>query len=102
MCLSHTRRRKNYSHYYDLDPFIANGEIIAIDDRTDVCTICGGDFKHSQRQTMTQTTPDGLKEIVFKTAHNGCLKIMARIRHKRAEILDLEFQIYCNQSEEQN
>ena len=98
MCLPHTRRRP--PRVYDLDPYLANGELIVIDDRTDVCSICGGDFKHTQRQTMTQTTPDGLKEIVFKTAHNGCLKIMARIRHKRAEILDLEFQIYCMQSDE--
>jgi hypothetical protein len=102
MCLSHTRRRKNYSHYYDLDPFIANGEIIAIDDKNDVCSICGGDFKHSKRYTMTKDTPKGLKEVVFKTAHNGCLKIMARIQQKRQEICDLEFQIYLKHSEELN
>lgn len=97
MCLPHTRRRP--PRVYDLDDYL--DELIVIDDRNDVCSICGGDFKHSQKQTMTQTTPDGLKEVVFKTAHNGCLKIMARIRHKRAEILDLEFQIYCKQSDEQ-
>ena len=96
MCLPHTRKRPQ--RVYDLDEFL--DELIVIDDRHDVCSICGGDFKHSQKQTMTQTTPDGLKEVVFKTAHNGCLKIMARIRHKRAEILDLEFQIYCMQSDE--
>lgn len=102
MCLPHTRRLKNYPHYYDLDPYIANGEIIAIDDRNDVCSVCGNHFKHSKRYTLTETTPDGLKEVIIKTAHRGCLHIMARIRHKRAEILDLEFEIYRKQSEEQN
>lgn len=98
MCFPHPRKRP--PRFYDLDAYM--DETIVIDDRTNVCSICGGDFKHSQRYTMTENTPDGLKEVVFKTAHNGCLKIMARIRHKRAEILDLEFQIYCKQSEEQN
>lgn len=93
MCLPHSRRRKNYPHIYDLDPYM--DELIKIDLSDDVCSVCGGDFKHTQKYSMTQSTPTGLKEVVFKTAHNGCLKIIARIKQKRAEILDLEFQLFC-------
>jgi hypothetical protein len=90
MCLS---RQKNYKHYVDLEE-----DVIAIDDRNNRCSVCGGDFKHTKKYFMTETTPEGLKEVVFKTAHNGCLKIMARIKQKRQEIMDLEFQIYCKHS----
>ena len=95
MCLPHTRKRPQ--RVYDLDPYLMNGEILTIDAKYDTCSICGGDFKHSKKCSLTEKTPDGLEEVIFKTAHNGCLKIMARIRHKRAEILDLEFQLFCKQ-----
>jgi hypothetical protein len=95
MCLPCTRRRKKY--VYDLDPYIARGEILTIHDKTDVCSICGGDFKHSYRYTLTETTPTGLKEVVIKTAHNGCSHIFARIKQKRNELAELEFQLFCKQ-----
>lgn len=57
------------------------------------CTICGGQFKHSKRYMLFQNN-DGLREIVFKTAHNGCLKIMARIKQRQQEITDLEWEIW--------
>jgi hypothetical protein len=37
---------------------------------------------------------DGLREVVFKTAHSGCLKIMARIKQRQQEITDLEWEIW--------
>lgn len=57
------------------------------------CTICGGVFKHSKRYMMV-VNADGLREVVFKTAHNGCLKIMARIKQRQQEITDLEWEIW--------
>lgn len=96
MCLPKTRRLKNYPNYFDLDPYIANGELLTIHDKTNVCSVCGGDFKYSRRYTLTQTTPLGLKEVLLKTAHNGCLHIMSRIKQKQMEILDLEFKIFLS------
>ncbi len=58
------------------------------------CTICGGNFKHTRKYGMIEDE-NGLREVIFKTAHNGCLKIMARIRAKRREITDLEYKIFC-------
>ena len=95
MCLPHTRKRKSLAYVYDLDPYVVNGEILTINNQTDICSVCGGDFKHFKRYTMTQTTPEGLKEVIFRTAHSGCLHIMARIKEKRSEIVDLEFQLFC-------
>lgn len=57
------------------------------------CTICGGKFKHSKRYTMVANA-DGIREVVFKTAHRGCLKIMARIKQRQQEITDLEWEIW--------
>lgn len=54
------------------------------------CTICGGLFNHTRRYIMV----NGLKEVIFKTAHRGCLKIMARIKQRQREITDLEWQIW--------
>jgi hypothetical protein len=99
MCLPKTRRLKNYPNYFDLDQYIARGELLTIHDKTDLCSVCGGDFKYTKRYTMTETTPEGLKEVVFKTAHSGCLHIMARIKQKRYKILDLEFQIFCKSAD---
>ena len=69
-----------------------NIRIIDHDD-TERCTICGGVFKHSKRYMMVENY-DGLREVVFKTAHNGCLKIMARIKQRQQEITDLEWKIW--------
>jgi hypothetical protein len=41
----------------------------------------------------------GLQEVIFKTAHKGCLKIMARIKAKKQEITDLEYKIYLKKIE---
>ena len=54
------------------------------------CTICGGKFKHTRRYVMV----DGMNEVIFSTAHRGCLKIMARIKQRQREITDLEWQIW--------
>jgi len=54
------------------------------------CTICGGKFKHTRRYIMV----NGMNEVVFSTAHRGCLKIMGRIKQRRQEITDLEWQIW--------
>lgn len=80
MCL---RRR-----FYEL-----NGTNIVCDEDTDTCTICGGHFKHTKRYVMVENN-EGLKEVIFKTAHSGCLSIYARIKQKRQEITNLEWEIY--------
>jgi hypothetical protein len=54
------------------------------------CTICGGMFKHTRRYVMI----NGLNEVVFSTAHRGCLKIMGRIKQRQQEITDLEWKIW--------
>lgn len=54
------------------------------------CTVCGGKFKHTSRYIMV----DGMNEVIFSTAHRGCLKIMARIKQRQQEITDLEWQIW--------
>lgn len=54
------------------------------------CTICGGKFKHTRRYIMV----NGMNEVVFSTAHRGCLKIMGRIKQRQQEITDLEWQIW--------
>ena len=69
------------------------GETIVCDDNTDTCTICGGYFKHSRRYVLVENC-NGLKQVLFKTAHSGCIKIMGRIKQKRQEITDLEWEIY--------
>ena len=79
MCLP---RRKNENNLRILD----TGD-------KETCTICGGFFKHSKRYMMVENC-DGLREVVFKTAHNGCLKIMARIKQRQQEITDLEWEIW--------
>jgi tRNA U54 and U55 pseudouridine synthase Pus10 len=57
------------------------------------CSVCGGQFKHTKRYVMVKEN-DGLKEVIFNTAHRGCLKIMGRIKAKHQEITDLEYKIY--------
>ena len=82
--------------YFDL-----NGDdmITIIDDMSDErCSICGGVFKHTTKYVMVEES-SGLQEVIFKTAHRGCLKIMARIKAKKQEITDLEYKIYLKKIE---
>jgi len=68
-----------------------NDENIIIDNGDEGrCTICNGLFKHTRRYVMV----DGMNEVIFSTAHRGCLKIMARIKQRQREITDLEWQIW--------
>jgi hypothetical protein len=59
----------------------------------DRCTVCGGNFKHTQKYGML-IDDNGLRQVIFKTAHKGCLKIMARIRTKQQQITDMEYEIF--------
>lgn len=58
------------------------------------CSICGGNFKHTKRYVLVEEADNGLREVIFNTAHKGCLKIMARIKAKRQDITDLEYKIF--------
>lgn len=58
------------------------------------CTVCGGNFKHTMKYIMVEKGDNGLREVIFNTAHKGCLKIMARIKAKRKDITDLEYKIF--------
>ena len=76
--------------------FELNGDdlITIVDELNDErCTICGGFFKHTKRYVMVEDN-NGLQEVIFKTAHRGCLRIMGRIKTKKQEITDLEYKIY--------
>jgi len=76
--------------------FELNGDdLITIIDELDEnrCSVCGGEFKHTKRYVMVKDD-NGLKEVIFNTAHRGCLKIIRRIKAKRQEITDLEYKIY--------
>lgn len=80
--------------------FELNGdEYITISNETDVCCVCGGNFKYTKKYTMVKDS-DGLQEVIFKTAHHGCLKIMGRIKQKKQEITDLEYKIYLRKQEQ--
>jgi len=71
-------------------------EYVTISDlNEEKCTVCGGNFKHTMKYVMVEES-SGLQEVIFKTAHRGCLKIMARIKAKRQDITDLEYKIFCN------
>jgi hypothetical protein len=79
--------------------FELNGdEFITINDETNTCSVCGGYFKHTRRYTMVSDN-NGLQEVIFKTAHRGCLKIMGRIKARQQEITDLEYKIYLKRLE---
>ena len=79
--------------------FELNGDVcIHISDETDICSVCGGHFKHTRRYTMVADN-NGLQEVIFKTAHRGCLKIMGRIKTKQQEITDLEYKIFLKRQE---
>jgi len=68
-----------------------NENIRIIDNGDDgCCTICGGKFKHTKRYVMI----NGLNEVIFSTAHRGCLTIMGRIKQRQQEITDLEWKIW--------
>jgi len=70
-------------------------EYVTISDlNEEKCTVCGGNFKHTTKYMMVDES-SGLQEVIFKTAHRGCLKIMARIKAKRQDITDLEYKIFC-------
>ena len=63
------------------------------DENTDICSICGAYFKHRVSYRLVKEH-DGIKEVLFRTAHSGCLKIIARIKEKTQEITDLEYELY--------
>jgi len=83
--------------------FELNGEnLIVIDDGDEQrCSICGHMFKHTKRYAMVKDYK-GLREVIHQTAHKGCLKIMKRIKEKREEITDLEWQIYLKSNDSVN
>ena len=71
-------------------PKLDDETIIIDNSNVGCCTVCGGKFKHTRRYVMV----DGMNEVIFKTAHRGCLQIMARIKQRQREITDLEWQIW--------
>ena len=77
--------------YFELngDDYITISEL-----NEEKCTVCGGNFKHTTRYVLVDES-SGLREVIFNTAHRGCLKIMARIKAKRQDITDLEYKIFC-------
>ena len=78
---------------------LTGNDFITIDEGDEQrCSICGKLFKHSKRYAMVKDY-NGLKEIIFQTAHKGCLKIMKRIKEKRQEITDLEWEIYLKSND---
>ena len=82
------------SRYFEL-----NGDVcIHISEETDLCSVCGGHFKNTKRYTLIEDS-SGLQEVIFKTAHKGCLNIMGRIKAKRQEITDLEYKIFLKGNE---
>jgi hypothetical protein len=78
--------------------FELNGDECIHISETNLCSVCGGNFKHTKKYTMVKDC-DGLQEVIFKTAHHGCLKIMGRIKQKKQEITDLEYKIYLRKQE---
>ena len=90
----HTRRERD--SVYDLDPYIANGEFIKIDERDDICTVCCGVFRH---KTFYRKRGD-YTEVHINTSHTYCRNVMKKIHKKRKAIdalkLDLEYKTFLS------
>ena len=88
--------RKVRDSVYDLDPYIANGEFISIDERDDICTVCCGVFRH---KTFYRKRGD-YTEVHINTSHTYCRNVMKKIHKKRKAIdalkLDLEYQTFLS------
>jgi uncharacterized C2H2 Zn-finger protein len=79
-----------------------DANLIVIDDGDEQrCNICGALFKHSKRYMMVEDF-NGVREVLFRTAHSGCLKIMKRIKKKTQDITDLEWRIFLKSVDNTN
>ena len=63
-------------------------------DNKDTCTICGNYCKHRKRYFVTSSTPKGLKEVDFITAHATCRSLMKKKLELERELVDVEWKLF--------
>jgi len=81
---------------------IIDNDFLIIDDGDEQrCNICGAFMKYSKRYIMVEDY-NGIQEVIFRTAHSGCLKIMKRIKKKTQDITDLEWRIFLKSADNTN
>ena len=75
---------------FDLD-----AEKSRIDNRENICSVCGKHFVHSRR--FLHDFKDGdrtIKEMTLVSAHAGCRDLINKLNAKRNELLELEYKVF--------
>ena len=62
----------------------------------DICYICGGYYKHRQRERLSE---NGLIEIQMDVMHPTCFKRYQRLEKAKKKVLDLEWDYYVKKME---
>jgi len=68
---------------------------IIIDNRDNICSVCGKDYPHCKR--FVNGFKDGdktIKEVTLITAHAGCRSLIKKINKAKTAVLDLEYKIF--------
>ena len=68
---------------------------IIIDNRYDICSVCGKHYPHRKR--FIHGFKDGektIKEVTLVTAHAGCRNLVDRLNKAKDAVLDLEYKLF--------
>lgn len=68
---------------------------IIIDNREDICSVCGRRYPHSKR--FIHGFKDGdktIKEVTLITAHAGCRNLVDKLNKAKDAMLELEYKIF--------
>ena len=66
-----------------------------LDERDDICTVCGNYCKHKKRYFKTETTPDGIKEVELITAHATCRSLIRKKQELEQQIRDIDWKLFA-------
>ena len=68
---------------------------IIVDNRDDICSVCGKRYPHSRRFLHGYKDDDKtIKEVTLVTAHAGCRSLVDKLNKAKEAVLDLEYKIF--------
>ena len=76
--------------YFECDGL--DDERIEIDNRENICSVCGKDYKHSKRYNWGEDK--SIKEVSLITAHPTCRHLTNCVKELRNKLTDAEFRLF--------